>query len=1032
MRRIEDFILGLRRDRKTLHKLAATVVAISAIRCTADTPSSSKSESIAASQQALLGTDIQVQTGLGSNEPSIAISPLNSQLIAVSQCFGIALSFDGGKNFTTTAIPVPAGYGGGGCDDVLTFDAAGRLFVTFLSSKANALDAKFGGPDVFVQQIDVRPAATAFASRRIDVAGKDCTAVGSSAAQCPINVSTQLGLGACNDVTTGRSADRQWFVADQRPACANPPPARSTRTCSPFSNNLYLIWSDGDCGTGAPSGIRVASSSNQGAAWTSQLLTAGPGDLRQVGMAVAANGDAYAGYHAQSVDATGQPDGLSGQILLYQSTNGTAAGFAAAGATPFPSPLADITRNQQQCSCGAGTCATAKTACSFSAGTCPSGTCECPAGDACTPPVGCPNTPAAGFRPCSRRLSNDAVLTWGSESPSIVTDPTNPNNVAVFASTDPNRAGTAVDNLDVQYSVSTNAASGTPTWSALRNVRPGGSALPVSNQLFPNAINALSNSCVTLAYYDDRNPTTDAQGNHLMDVYVTVHPNLWGAGNWQAEANINHAAFDPDVTPGLNDFFSYCGGAAGCVAPAGWRSTSRIGEYFGILQASGIAWTGNVGAPPTDQQILFNYSDAVAPVVTAPPPLAPTSCGAVALGTATATDVCGLAPLSAVTNNAPATFPCGQTTVTYKATDGAGNVGTATQTVTVNDTTTPTFAAGTPTQVQLVACQSTPQLATIPTPSATSSCGAATVTGKITAINGVTQNPAIALVGGKATVGPGVYKISWTATNCGGVSSAAFVQTFTITSAPALYAHHNLNIGTLASVVTQSGAGAPIANDGTQFLGSTQLALGATAGSVSSVPGVTLAGSTTGSVVSGGLVVNLLATVNGTVTQLTTPTLPQFPPLSVTYPFTLTNVNVLPLTTRVLAPGSYNNVVVPPTGTLVLTAGTYLFNTLSIAPAATLRVDNTSGTVGVNVALNIIELGIISSNGTPDQFVLGYTGVLPVPLVTNFSGIVIAPSASLSLAQPLFGNYAGAFYARDIQVAPGVRVTEYPHFCSIP
>jgi hypothetical protein len=116
----------------------------------------------------------------------------------------------------------------------------------------------------------------------------------------------------------------------------------------------------------------------------------------------------------------------------------------------------------------------------------------------------------------------------------------------------------------------------------------------------------------------------------------------------------------------------------------------------------------------------------------------------------------------------------------------------------------------------------------------------------------------------------------------------------------------------------------------------------------------------------------------------------------------------------------------------VLTAGTYLFNTLSIAPAATLRVDNTSGTVGVNVALNIIELGIISSNGTPDQFVLGYTGVLPVPLVTNFSGIVIAPSASLSLAQPLFGNYAGAFYARDIQVAPGVRVTEYPHFCSIP
>ncbi|OIP99199.1 MAG: hypothetical protein AUK35_07795 [Zetaproteobacteria bacterium CG2_30_46_52] len=59
----------------------------------------------------------------------------------------------------------------------------------------------------------------------------------------------------------------------------------------------------------------------------------------------------------------------------------------------------------------------------------------------------------------------------------------------------------------------------------------------------------------------------------------------------------------------------------------------------------------------------------------------------VALGIATATDIVDgvLVP----TNNAPATFPLGVTTVTYTATDTAGNAATAQQQVTVQDTTPP-------------------------------------------------------------------------------------------------------------------------------------------------------------------------------------------------------------------------------------------------------------------------------------------------------------------------------------------------------
>src|SRR5690606_41669630 len=61
-----------------------------------------------------------------------------------------------------------------------------------------------------------------------------------------------------------------------------------------------------------------------------------------------------------------------------------------------------------------------------------------------------------------------------------------------------------------------------------------------------------------------------------------------------------------------------------------------------------------------------------------------------------------------VTNNAPETFPIGQTIVTYTAVDAAGNTGTATQTVTVVDETAPVVTAPATSQVASNAnCEST-------------------------------------------------------------------------------------------------------------------------------------------------------------------------------------------------------------------------------------------------------------------------------------------------------------------------------------
>ncbi|MCB0698554.1 MAG: choice-of-anchor D domain-containing protein [Chitinophagales bacterium] len=57
----------------------------------------------------------------------------------------------------------------------------------------------------------------------------------------------------------------------------------------------------------------------------------------------------------------------------------------------------------------------------------------------------------------------------------------------------------------------------------------------------------------------------------------------------------------------------------------------------------------------------------------------------VSLGSASASDNCGIA---SVTNNAPSSFPAGNTTVTWTATDVNGNTATANQTVTVNEPAT--------------------------------------------------------------------------------------------------------------------------------------------------------------------------------------------------------------------------------------------------------------------------------------------------------------------------------------------------------
>jgi len=109
------------------------------------------------------------------------------------------------------------------------------------------------------------------------------------------------------------------------------------------------------------------------------------------------------------------------------------------------------------------------------------------------------------------------------------------------------------------------------------------------------------------------------------------------------------------------------------------------GDY--LLTYTSTDSSGNASAPVMRS---VHVVDTTPPLITAPADLiaeatAPQT-GLADIGTATATDLVGVATL---TNDAPATYPLGATTVTWTAADGADNSATATQLVEVVDTTAP-------------------------------------------------------------------------------------------------------------------------------------------------------------------------------------------------------------------------------------------------------------------------------------------------------------------------------------------------------
>lgn len=157
-------------------------------------------------------------------------------------------------------------------------------------------------------------------------------------------------------------------------------------------------------------------------------------------------------------------------------------------------------------------------------------------------------------------------------------------------------------------------------------------------------------------------------------------------------------AAPPTVTTVTNNNQSYASGVVLGNATATDNSGSVTitnnapGQY--PMGTTTVTWTATDAAGNTASATqLVIVEDKQAPVLSGPAnKVVNTNTGVnyasgVNIGSASATDNSG-APVT-ITNNAPAQFPMGNTTVIWTATDAAGNMSTATQTITVIDAEAP-------------------------------------------------------------------------------------------------------------------------------------------------------------------------------------------------------------------------------------------------------------------------------------------------------------------------------------------------------
>jgi len=189
-----------------------------------------------------------------------------------------------------------------------------------------------------------------------------------------------------------------------------------------------------------------------------------------------------------------------------------------------------------------------------------------------------------------------------------------------------------------------------------------------------------------------------------------VTPPTISATNSSASADANCQAPVPDYSNTVDDNCA-CASSDTSDACAGhphitYSQSPAAGTMVGLgpttvhITANDNSSNNSGAGNTTTKDVTFTVNDTTAPMITCPANITtntlPGTCSAIVVtGTATATDNCDSTPTITATRSdgqsLVALYPKGTTTITWRATDDAGNYSECTQTVTVVDNEAPTI-----------------------------------------------------------------------------------------------------------------------------------------------------------------------------------------------------------------------------------------------------------------------------------------------------------------------------------------------------
>lgn len=251
----------------------------------------------------------------------------------------------------------------------------------------------------------------------------------------------------------------------------------------------------------------------------------------------------------------------------------------------------------------------------------------------------------------------------------------------------------------------------------------------------------------------------------------------------------------------------------------------------------------------------------------------------------------------------------------------------------------------------------------------------------------------------------------------------------TCTPLPAVFGSNSTQIGDRVVVNRVGGGSGAVASGGA---GGVTLGTDTVVGDVISVGSVTVRdrGRVDGMIETGGIVtLGNQTTVTG-ATVYATPNLPAPQGLPSSFPPSAGDIDVEANHTLPLAPGSYGVVAIKSRATINLTPGTYYVRSLDIEPQSTAHLDTKSGPVFIYIHDSLIFRGaFMDPLHSKSNLFIGFTGTSTVVLEASLEASFVAPSAQLILGTVPPPTFTGEFFAKDIQVLPGVIVSAQSFSC---